>query len=118
MKNLKFRVYDEGLKEMIYFDLKSANDTVDCTIYEDVMLFTGLSDRVGKEIYEGDILQYPDSEIQEVVKWKKNMWTEEGYMTGFGEFTFTPDQYEIIGNIYENPELLNNQIKEEKLKEE
>lgn len=70
-----------------------------------LMEYTGLRDKKKKKIYEGDVLLHEGGEIKEEVKHEENMWTEEGFMTGF-HLTFTPDQYKIIGNIYENPELL------------
>ena len=76
----------------------------------ELMQWTGLEDKNGVDIYEGDILLHeaPDSRrgYDEVVEWKENMWTEEGFMTGYGEWFGTSDQYEIVGNIYENKELL------------
>ena len=96
--------------DKLYFTFNDIMSDSGCHI----MQYTGLKDRNGKEIYEGDILEYNwgDKEsgavrsLREIVEWKENMWTEEGFMTGFGEFWATPDQYEVIGNIYENPELL------------
>ena len=70
------------------------------------LFYTGLKDKNGKGVYEGDILQHESLTQKEVVEWKSNMWTEEGFMTGYGEWFGPADQYEIVGNIYENPELI------------
>ena len=81
-------------------------------VYEDsVGQFTGLHDKNGKEIYDGDIVKYvrwpdrPDIVEKLTCEWDGN-----------GSFSFPPSRYvahqslssslEIIGNIYENPDLL------------
>lgn len=73
-----------------------------------LMQFTGLLDKNGKEIYEGDILlidnsfklwKLPDSGIVEV------KWIGAGFYPLCNDLTQV-DKSEIIGNIYENPELL------------
>jgi uncharacterized phage protein (TIGR01671 family) len=74
----------------------------------ELMQFTGLLDKNGKEIYEGDILEnmnwrewnYKNGEKHRVVV----KWTSGKKFSGFGIGEDT--HYEIIGNIYENPELL------------
>lgn len=76
--------------------------------------YTGLKDKNGKEIFEGDIVQqnYKDMYNQsqafagEVVYSDCVYWLKNG-----GEYIFLYDEYRIyesvvIGNIYENPELL------------
>lgn len=70
-----------------------------------LMEYTGFQDKSEKKIYEGDILEHESGKIREEVKHEENMWIEEGFMTRF-YLTFTSDQYEIIGNIWENRDLL------------
>ena len=67
-----------------------------------MMQFTGLLDKNGKEIYEGDILKYRGklsfNDPPFVVEWQNDdaRWTE----------FYPSNNFEVIGNIYENPELL------------
>ncbi len=80
-------------------------------IPETVGRYTGLKDMNGKRIFEGDILEswhIADSPAIEIVKWIYNGWhTQEG--------DCAPDMIdgveimpvsEVIGNIHDNPELL------------
>lgn len=64
---------------------------------------TGLRDKGGKEIYEGDILKYSGQskfyDSIKIVTWENK--------TAFNGFLISKStDYEITGNIYENPELL------------
>ena len=80
---------------------------------ETVCQFTGLHDKKGRKIFEGDILggfldeEYPEHETVVAVEWHENMW-----VTRQGEFLpdllelDDSDCFEVIGNIYDNPELL------------
>ena len=61
--------------------------------------YTGLKDRHDKAIYEGDILKSPIVGRSVPVKW----W---GVSAGFNLAWIRDHDIEIIGNIYENPELL------------
>ncbi len=63
--------------------------------------FTGLKDKNGKEIYEGDLITYYRSgnKVHRRVEW-------DNVTCGYPMLTYNPFDIEIIGNIYENPELL------------
>lgn len=67
-------------------------------ISETVGQFTGLFDKSGKEIYEGDILQNNDLQIK--VEWDK-------YKCCWNIVEYGIHLYEVTGNIYDNPELIN-----------
>ena len=95
-----------------------------------LMQFTGLKDKNDKEIYEGDIVfnanKHPFTLVNQdprtyVVEWREGKYNEEntwlqntpGFIfrkldKRYMELIFNQSQIEIVGNIYENPELLNN----------
>lgn len=75
-----------------------------------LMQSTGLQDRHGNEVYEGDRVYNPDYDEQGVVTWVNN---------GPGFLVLNPNKtgcfvlhcaWEIIGNIYETPELLESEV--------
>lgn len=63
----------------------------------ELMQFTGLHDKNGKEIYEGDIYKYSEDEI-DVFESIEDFYYNE-------LIQYRVEEGEIIGNIYENPEL-------------
>ncbi len=72
--------------------------------------YTGLTDMAGKKIFEGDIIRYPISPIR-FPKRKSPvytvLWDEAGGFTIFTDDNgFDPKSIEVIGNVYDNPELL------------
>lgn len=122
MREFKFRAWDKDNKEMVYQNADSPSfgtfkGEKYCTLEEvffyekesfDIMQYTGMKDKNGKEIYEGDIVKAKSSDGREFV----------GHvMFGDGSFFIKNDtssnyrwidyEVEVIGNIHENPELLN-----------
>lgn len=97
MRPIKFRAWHKEAREMLYDD-----DPGDCLVYRkqgqpvEVMQFTGLLDKNGNEIYEGDLIRYSDG-IQKV-EWVSGEWGYRGVMWA--------NKGEVIGNVHENQELL------------
>lgn len=117
MGTIKFRAFNNG--KMIYQTGALASlKRFFRVIGEDVkpMQFTGLTDKNGKELYLDDIIRIKISGIAHEPNYKwisKVNWYETHAMFGFttkhGWLSFSHQhfvEFEIIGNIYETPELL------------
>lgn len=129
MREIKFRAWDNVDKKMIqvYNLCFAAGESIyddghlvcmmgkDGNLYPrnrtEIMQYTGLKDKNGKEIYEGDILSNKDTYGYMVVNWSptsagfcldKKGWISSHY---FKE-AVDAEECEVIGNIHENPELL------------
>jgi hypothetical protein len=118
MKTLKFRIYDGIKKAMEYRDMETiANlgwplmEAKEAVQNGKVMMFTGLLDRLGKEIYEGDVLENKNCRYLN----RAECYFEDGSFQFKASGCNQCDEYlcnnvtrefEVIGSIYENPELL------------
>ncbi len=82
-----------------------------CAIHESVfMQYIGVDDKNGKEIYEGDIVKHDISDTIGVVKWYCEDyigWCVDDIQIGEQQFTDEMwNECEVIGNVYENADLL------------
>lgn len=134
-REIKFRVWDKYEKQMypissIDYDIFSQEIRIIavghkngmCTAYNknhnsekcditalELMQYTGLHDKNGKEIYEGDIvkIKYRDEDIGKVIYEYNGFSIDVTNMNkNYGRVSFVNNFIEVIGNIYDNPELL------------
>lgn len=139
-REIKFRAWDKDNKQMVYIDLMRLNSwdgQIDSGWYEDdeevahslwlefqegrVMQYTGLKDKNGVEIYEGDILNIRFRDVGRLFKWEAGTIKWHQPSSAFKWFSLEEDpsdannywlseadvkSREIIGNIYSNPNLL------------
>lgn len=135
MREIKFRAFLKVKKKMLPVTYLTLSDEegeqvgvadcnnegcvlcVDYYDYEKVelMQYTGLKDKNGREIYEGDIYEcniYPagdDKDIFTVVWFDTGLVGKQKSSNNHFGLKYWLDKIEVIGNIYENPELLNTQ---------
>ncbi|QPI03655.1 hypothetical protein G5B95_08335 [Campylobacter concisus] len=116
----RYRVWDKQEKKMIYnaertydgypVDMPSFGAILDCPDFYDVMQDTGLKDKDGKEICGGDIVHF------KTLRGKEYIGEVKSYEDAASFFVVVKEHYmeclddvydlEVLGNIYENKELL------------
>jgi len=141
MREIKFRAWDtvmqewvksKFLQDLIYIGVPKNLGNGFFNIYQfdppryKIIQHTGLKDKNGKEIYEGDIVTYDISQTQHykgIIDWCKSYFVTKYFYNKNDAFMKQPAQIwhtkgmhrldeellynlEILGNIYENPELL------------
>lgn len=108
MREIKFKGWngkritrEYTLKEMLVEQLENNG------LKEIWMQYTGLKDKNGKEIYEGDIVRNEnDKKPNQKIIFARGMFClddEDSPLWKYNPKNF----WEIVGNVYENPELLN-----------
>lgn len=107
---IKFRIGNKETKDVIYGKYNQSNNTLeysegcfiaDIGIIWDLMQYTGLNDRNGKRIYEGDILRR--ARHTSLNGGLTIVSFEYWYLCELERYNY---EFKIIGNIYENPELI------------
>lgn len=117
-REIKYRVWGKTEKEYIrypfaWLSIFDAPNGLEIEENEDLIIeqYTGLKDKNGKEIYEGDIMRFDAIDYE--IYWSSDFSGWHNRRTDKGERIYGSNSFEevtrfgsVIGNIHENPELI------------
>lgn len=128
MRQIKFKGKRKDNGEWVFGDYCSlpnsnivfinANNEIDCEMIDPdtVSQFTGLTDKNGKEIYEGDIIKEKESNYSNEYRLYRVYWCDDNMQylmsdddsgDSFPLIELEIDYSVVIGSIHDNPELIN-----------
>ena len=122
MREIRFRAWDKTLNKIHSWSTIENHFTLEELLddnFFEAMQYTGLKDKYGTEIYDGDYIRYSMRTINgsiythvcRVFQHESGTWRIEGYHEDNHSYETKGTVYaahlicEVIGNIYENPEL-------------
>ena len=113
-REIKFRAWNVNTKRMADWEEVRDEYGFKHLLGNDITVplqFTGLLDKNGKEIYEGDIVEQLDLQRYPELGDKSRQTVEVKFNPTAG-YNIWPADCEVIGNIYENPDLLKGEPNE------
>ena len=119
MKDIKFRAWHKHDKRMMFRGLFDRNWYTESKVGKcidgihpsdknnvEIMQYTGLKDVNNVEIYEGDIIPFENYKLECIIA-EDGVWFENDKLTfRYDDLEKYGEPVKVIGNIYENPELL------------
>ena len=120
MREIKFRAWDKTLNKIHCWSAIENHFTLEELLddnFFEAMQYTGLKDKNDIEIYEGDIILvnvFMSKHVTGLVAFDRGSFCVTGNFEGWGydcnttnfwEMSTNGNEYKVIGNIYENPEL-------------